>query len=126
MASQTITLSNIPQGWYMSWSMTTQAAFNVCVTLKDSSTTYVDNECRQSTTILPPLAQGFQQVVGTGLTLEVDVAESSSIKVVNQPYAVPDNAGNVVGQGYTILMEDGTDDDFNDLFVSVIAWKSEG
>ena len=33
--------------------------------------------------------------------------------------------GEIVGQGYNILIEDADDDDYNDLYVSLIAWKAE-
>ena len=125
MAMKTISLGNIPQGWFMSWLVTTQAGYNICVTLKDSAKVYVDNVCRQNLQPLPPLSQGFLQVAGSGLTLTVEASQSGGLQVVNQPFSVPDKQGNIVGQGYTILMEDATDADFNDVFVSIVAWRAE-
>jgi len=125
MATKTIQLPNIPQGWYMAWTMATQAAFNICVTLQDSSTTYLNNTCRQNAAF-GYLAQGSQQVAGTGLTLTINIASSDVMQTVLIPYSVPNSNGANVGQGYNLLVEDSSDNDFNDLFVSIIAWQSQG
>ncbi|MDB4914148.1 MAG: hypothetical protein JWM95_1792 [Gemmatimonadetes bacterium] len=126
MATKAISLQNIPQGWYMAWTMNSQAANNICVTLSDSATTYVSNVCKASTNFMPPLSTGFQQVAGTNMQLQISIATTDTIQTVLQPYSVPTPTGLIVGQGYTVLLEDSTDNDFNDLFVSIIAWKSQG
>lgn len=125
MSTKTIPLELIPQGWYMSWFMGTQAGFKICATLSDSSTTYVDNQCRQSTTF-GTLAQGFAQVRGTNLQLQVDISSSHKILVVNHPVVVPNVQGISVAQGYVLAFEDSDDQDFNDLYVTIMAWKSVG
>ena len=126
MATKTISLQNIPQGWYMAWSINTQAAFNICVTLNDSKTTYVNNVCRASTNFMPPLSSGYQQVAGTNMQLVIVISSTDTIQTVLQPYSVPTPTGQIVGQGYTVLLEDSTDNDYNDLYVSIIAWKAQG
>lgn len=126
MAQVQIPLSNIPTSWYMSWFITTQAAYRACVTLADSERKYIDNVCKQSTNIDPPLSQGFEQVSGTGLLLTITVDQSAKLQVVNQPYTIADPRGNVVGYGYTICIEDSTDEDFNDVYVSIAAWRQKG
>ncbi|MBF0283332.1 MAG: hypothetical protein HQL51_02630 [Magnetococcales bacterium] len=122
---QTISLPIIPQGWYMSWNMYTQAAYNICVTLKDSSTTYVNNVCR-SNTAFGSLSSGFQQVAGSNMTLTITIAQSSGVQVVSIPFQVPSTSGAIVGAGYNIAVEDAGDQDFNDLSISITAWKSRG
>jgi hypothetical protein len=124
--SKTINLPNIQQGSYMAWNMATQAGFNICVTLKDSTTTYVNNQCRQNTAY-GILSQGSQQVAGTGLQLTINIASSDTMLTVVNSYSVTNpNNGNNVGQGYNVLVEDSSDNDFNDLFVNIIAWQSQG
>lgn len=125
MATKTIPLELVPQGWYMSWFMGTQAAFNICVTLSDSAQTYVNNQCRQSTSF-GILAQGFSRVGGTNMQLQVNIASSDNILVVNQPIVVPNVQGIAIAQGYTLAFEDASDQDFNDLYISILAWKSVG
>lgn len=125
MSSVQVQLPNIPTNWYMSWSMSTQASNNICVTLKDSTSTYVNNVCRASKQF-GILSEGFQQVAGTGLNLSINVSTNHTLQTVVSPYSVATPTGLTVGQGYNIVLEDGTDNDFNDLFVSVIAWASAG
>lgn len=125
MAQQTVPLTLIPQGWFMSWEMFTQAAFNVCATLADSKQTYVDNQCRQSQTF-GSLATGYQQVAGTNMALTINIPQSASIQIITNPDVVQDPKGNTVAQGYLIFVEDATDDDFNDFYASIIAWSKSG
>ena len=125
MATSTIPLSAIDQTWYMSWYMATQAANNICVTLNDSAKTYVNNACRQSTTF-GVLSSGFDLVAGTGMKIVVDIAASSNIQVKNQPVVVPNASGTTIAQGYVLCYEDAGDQDFNDLYISIMAWRSKG
>ena len=125
MSTKVIPLELIPQGWYMSWYMATQAAFNICLTLNDNAETYINNQCRQSTTF-GTLAQGFSQVKGSELSLSIDIASSSEILVVNHPVVVPNVKGISIAQGYVLAFEDSDDQDFNDLYCTIMAWKSVG
>lgn len=125
LVTKSIPLTQIPTGSVMSWFMATQAAFNICVTLKDSNTTYVNGVCRSNTNF-GQLSEGFQQVAGTNLTLTVTIDSAANIQVVNQPISVPDGNGNIVGSGYVLLFEDSGDNDFNDLYVSIMSWKQAG
>lgn len=125
MATMTIPLELIPQGWYLSWFMATQAAFDICVTLEDDAQTYVNNQCRQSTTF-GVLGQGFSQVAGSNMSLTVDIASSDDILVVNHPVVVPNVKGVAIAQGYVLAFEDSDDQDFNDLYCTLMAWKSAG
>ena len=125
MAIKQIPLELISKGWYMSWSISTQAANNICVTLQDSMTSYVNNVCRQSQTF-GILSEGFQQVNGTDMSLTVDIDSSDNIFVVNHPIVVPNLNGIAVAQGYAFAFEDEDDQDFNDLYVSIMAWRKSG
>lgn len=125
MATMTIPLQLIPQGWYMSWFMATQAGFNICVTLKDNAQTYVNNQCRQSTSF-GALSQGFSRVAGSSMSLVVNISSSSQILVVNHPVVVPNVKGIAIAQGYVLAFEDAGDQDFNDLYCTIMAWQSVG
>lgn len=118
-------LTQIPQGWFMSWSMSTQTASNVCVTLFDSAATYVNGVCRQNQTF-GILSQGFEQVQGQGLQIQISTNGTDPLQVQASSYNVNDPTGKLVGIGYNLLVEDFIDHDFNDLFVSIIAWQSNG
>jgi len=58
--------------------------------------------------------------------LTVDIADSDNILVVNHPVVVPNVQGATIAQGYVLAFEDAADQDFNDLYVTLMAWKSAG
>lgn len=118
-------LSQFPTGYFMSWVVTTQAAFAVTVSLTDSSGTYF-SASKQSTDINPPLASGSSTINGTGLTLTVSIPQSPGIQSSINAYSITRNDGAVVGYGYNISIEDGTDNDYNDVNISLVCWRSRG
>jgi hypothetical protein len=129
MASATQTVKiYIPKGWYMSYTMATQTAADICVTLKDSQVTYVDNLCRKSTQFLPVMAQGFVQVAGDDLEVTITVTESATgtLKVETSAFSqyIP-NKQDPVALGFLLVAEDWTDDDYNDFFLSITAWRGQ-
>lgn len=78
---RTLLLDNIPTRWFMSWEMATQANNKVTVLLKDSATTYVNNSTQGPPPTRKILAEGYQQVQGDRLQLEIDV-ENAKIQFV--------------------------------------------
>ena len=125
MAQVTVPLTLIPNGWYMSWEMFTQAAFNICVTLQDSETIYVNNKCRQSSSF-GTLAEGFEQVQGNNVNLVINISQSSSVSAIAVPNVIQAPTGEIVAYLYTVLVEDSLDKDYNDLYVSIAAWAKKG
>jgi len=125
MASQTIKIQSFPQGYFMSWCVTTQAAFSTTVKLFDSSTVYF-NATKKSTNVLPPLAIGANNIAGNNVQLTVDVPESSKLYVSLNNYSITATDGTIVGYGCNISIEDSNDNDYNDVCASLVAWKHKG
>lgn len=125
MASSTF---NVPfnKGQFMFWSWTTQAANNVCVTLKDSSTAYINNVCRQSTNPLPTPPSGAQTIGGSNLNLTVNVPNAKTLIPSISSGNIMDAGGNVIGEYFNVAIEDGSDGDFNDVWISLVAWNTAG
>ena len=126
--SVTIDLSHLPNGWYMKWDMYTQAAREITVTLRDSDTahTYVDRKSRQSME-LGAVAQGHAYILGEKLELRIDIPGATlDVDSYSESYFTLGRPGNIVGHGYAIALEDAKDDDFNDLYATIVAWKSKG
>ena len=115
----------IPKGYFMSWFVTTQAAFNITVTLKDNSTTYF-SESKQSMDIDPPLACGYSTVHGDDLKITVDIPQSSQILGGPHSNDITTDDGTVVGKEFNLCLEDSGDKDYNDVAISIIAWKTKG
>jgi len=126
-----INLPNIPSTWYMTWSLSTQAANLICATLSDSGgKTYNTNTCRQDTAF-GILDQGFAQVANPGLQLSITATNSVTalaapvLVSATNAFALTDPLGANVAFGYNIAIEDSTDNDFNDLYVTIVAWASQ-
>lgn len=125
MAQKIFTIDSFPRGYYMSWFVTTQAAYTVTASLSDSSKQYFNNT-KTSTDIAPPLAQGADFIQGNGLKLSINIPQSSSLDSSINTYAITTDTGAIVGYGYNICIEDSHDKDYNDVCVSLVAWKNKG
>lgn len=125
MAQKTFNIDSFPQGYFMSWFVTTQAAFAITASLSDSSGTYFSGT-KTSININPPLAQGAANVGGTSLVLNINIPQSAEILNSINSYNITNPSGSIVGYGYNICIEDGTDNDFNDVNIALVAWKSKG
>lgn len=115
----------IPKGYFMSWFVTTQAANKITVTLKDSSKTYF-SASQQSTNIDPPLACSYGTIGGDNLKITVDIPQSSQILGGPHSNDITTDDGTVVGKEFNLCLEDAGDKDYNDVAISIIAWKSKG
>jgi len=125
MASKTFNIDSFPTGHYMSWFVTTQAAFMVKAKLSDDRTVYFEAS-KKSKNITPPLAQGAGDIKGKNLKLTIDEPDSSNLDSSINAYNITASDGSVVGYGYNICIEDQADKDYNDVCISLVAWKSRG
>lgn len=125
MASKIFNIDSFPAGYYMSWFVTTQAAFLVKARLYDGSTVYFDSQ-KQSVDINPPLAQGAGFVQGGQVKLLIDEPQSTQLSSSINTYNITTNDGSVIGYGYNIAIEDLNDGDYNDVAISLVAWKNKG
>ncbi len=115
----------IPKGYFMSWFVTTQAAFEIKVTLKDDSKTYF-SKSKQNTNIDPPLACSYSTIYGDNLKITVDIHKSKQILGGPHSNDITTDDGTVVGKEFNLCLEDSGDKDYNDVAISIIAWKSKG
>lgn len=115
----------IPQGYFMSWFITTQAANKITVTLSDDKQTYM-SKSKQSTNINPPLDCSYSMVSGNNLKISVDIPAASNILGAPHSNDITTDDGTVVGKEFTLCLEDSQDKDYNDVAISIIGWKSKG
>lgn len=115
----------IPKDYYMSWCVTTQADNTIRVKLYDDTTTYFDRS-RRSVDILPPLALDASNVHGNELRLYIESSGSFPLKNNIVSYDITKKNGERVGKICDICIEDYLDDDYNDVCVSLVAWKKKG
>lgn len=116
---------HIPKGYFMSWFVTTQAANKITVTLKDDSKEYF-SASKQSTNIDPPLACNYSTIYGNNLKITVDIPKSSQILGGPHSNDITTDDGTIVGKEFNLCLEDSGDKDYNDVAISIIAWKSKG
>lgn len=116
---------NIPKGFYSFWTITTQAAFKIGFELRDTKQTYV-SQSRQSQNILPPLSQTYARLEGDNLSLLISIAESKQIDARMKTMDITDSNNNLLARSVTIVGEDSTDMDYNDIFFTITAWRNQG
>ncbi|MFY0629471.1 MAG: hypothetical protein JXR05_03760 [Flavobacteriaceae bacterium] len=109
----------------MSWFVTTQAAYLVNAKLFDNSKTYFEKS-KQSININPPLAQGAEIIQGNNIRMIIEEPQSSNLRASINAYNITNDSGSVVGYGYNISIEDYLDEDFNDVCISLVAWRNKG
>lgn len=117
-------LESFQKGEYLSWFVTTQAAYEVTVTLKDDNKTYFSAK-KQSTNIEPPLAVGNDRYAGNNLRLEISVPQSNDIKPLPSMHTMISDTGKVLGHSFTCCGEDWIDNDYNDFYINIVGWKSK-
>lgn len=115
---------DMPTGYFLSWFCTTQARFNISVSLLDERKTYFSGS-KASTDIEPPLAQGSGIMVGKNLRLKIGIPESLKIRMETNKNFI-EVEGDEVARCYTWLIEDQDDDDFNDMHLCLIGWRKKG
>lgn len=120
----TIRLDAFDKGEYLSWFVTTQAAFDVTVELKDDSKSYFRNH-KGTLDIAPPLAVGSDVYTGNNLRVEISIPESDDIKTLPTMTAIITNTGKIVGHNFICCGEDWNDADYNDFYINIVGWKSK-
>jgi hypothetical protein len=113
-----------PAGYDMSWYVTTQAGNKVTVKLFDDTTVYFEKS-KQGTEAMPPLDYGVSKVKGNNLKVKITVESCSEdqIKSAISGHNIITPSGREVGKGMHIAIEDWTDNDYNDVSISLLAWK---
>lgn len=120
----TIQLGAFDKGEYLSWFVTTQAAYEVTITLKDDSKTYFTGK-KKSMNIAPPLAIGNDVYTGNNLRLEISIPESDDIKTLPTMSAIISDTGKICGHNFICCGEDWNDADYNDFYINIVGWKSK-
>lgn len=120
----TIRLDAFDKGEYLSWFVTTQAAYDVTVELKDDSKSYFRNN-KGTMDIAPPLAVGNDVYTGNNLRVEISIPESDDIKTLPTMTAIITNTGKIVGHNFICCGEDWNDADYNDFYINIVGWKSK-
>lgn len=122
-ASKSIPLE-IPENYFVIVSMTTQAAFQITVSITDSDNTYF-NESRQSTEAIPIISKSFYTKSDMA-ELVIDVPQSVRLDVRMDTMDIKSDSEELINKTISLVTEDSYDYDYNDLLLTISAWKSKG
>lgn len=114
----------IPSNYFVVVSMTTQAAFKINAAIADDNNTYF-NESRQSTEAIPVISKSFY-INGENIVLTIDVPQSFRLDVRMNVMDIKNESGVLISRTISIVAEDSYDYDYNDLLLTISAWRSEG
>ncbi len=124
MADQTYPIPFFNPGMFMTWNVYTQSNHQIDVTLADSKKTYFSGS--QSTLpLLPPLAEGHADIEAEALRISIDVPKASSINVSMNNHDITGSNGVTVGYVCTFCIDAYAKGDYNDLYVSLVAWHKK-
>lgn len=112
---------DLPAGKIVLVNMTTQAGFTYRVVITDDAGTLFD-ETRRSSDRLPVISKTFVPRSGD-LELEILCDSSSRLKTVRSEMSFDDDNGALLARNYVFMVEDETDNDYSDLFLTVGSWK---
>ncbi len=91
--------------------------------------TYV-NASQQSTAISPPLSSGYATIAGSNLCFIItNLSSENNPSTTQNNYSVVTPNNIIVGQGFNLCLDDqpvGGDNDYNDLYINLIAWNHQG
>lgn len=133
MATYKFDLELIKKGTFMYWNICSQSSNSFNIVLKDTETGYIYFECNKPTTSTgaiinlsnPDGKVSCTEVQGDSLSLFI-TSPSSDLKHSISSHGISDGAARNVGYAYDFCFEDWIDEDFNDLYVNVIAWNRQG
>lgn len=127
--SKTVTyeLEQFPKGYFLAWNVSTQCANTVNVSLKVGNTEYFSANKTDSNAKLQLIGQGSRvhDCDGTPV-LTITINESSEIKSSFTSGAINDQRARKIGYVYDFCLEDGIDDDYNDVYINIVGWAKKG
>lgn len=115
---------DIPDHYFCSVSMTTQAAYQINVQIFDRYNNVLFDQTRQSQMALPMINDTFLST-SDGLSLQVSCEESNDldIRLTDMTIKAQDD---IISQSYLLVAEDSGDYDYNDLWLTISSWRYQG
>lgn len=126
MANQeTYFLREFKNGDYMLWNICSQCYNTFTVVIRDDSKVYKTIKKTSVACSLLKLEQGSEFYSG-GSNLRIEITfdkKDINIKESIVSGGITDRRANTVGYSYSYCIEDSTDDDYNDIYINVVAWR---
>lgn len=125
---RTFYLREFKNGDFMLWSVCSQCWNTFTVTIRDENEVYAVIKKATHDTNLQKLSQDAKKYKG-GDALRVEIVFDSEEVDIQESIVsggVVDSHSNTIGYSYTYCLEDAHDEDFNDAYISIIAWRKMG
>lgn len=125
---ETYYLQEFKKGDFMLWSVCSQCRNKFTVVIRDDSTTYATIKKTDTSVELEKLSQNSAFYKG-GENLRIEITfEDKSVDIKESIVCggIVDGHSKTVGYSYTYCLEDYIDEDYNDIYISVIAWNKKG
>lgn len=120
-------MSEIKKGNFMCWIVCTQACYASTIKLVDETREYFSyDKPRTSDGSFRNWQPTAALCAGNNLQLIVNAEVDDTIKQTVNSYNITDSNAKTVGHGYNLCIEDGTDEDFNDIYVNLVGWIKNG
>jgi hypothetical protein len=120
-----IELKDIPDNFFCLVNMTTQAGFTIEVEIVNSGGERLFYAQRTSTDVLPIISEAFY-ALHTPLYVNIRCDQSASLDIRYEPFPLRTDTGILISQSYEFVMEDWTDADYNDLWLTIRGWRTKG
>lgn len=115
----------VPKGYFMSWFVTYQTSGKVSVCIEDRKKVYLDKK-NVTGKDFNVLSNDCACVENDGLKVRIGVEYSEQLLGTPHSNDILTDSGDVVGKEFTLCLEDYVDNDYNDVCISIIAWKGRG
>jgi len=123
------TLDTFKKTEFMYWTVSSQAGSKATIILRDDNKIYFTAKKLVEDWNLLTLEQGCARYDGgRNLRIEIEVYDHPEIFIKQSinSYNITTDTAVTVGSGFNICVEDHLDNDFNDYFISIVAWKKKG
>ncbi len=125
--STTFEFSEFKPGYFIAWNITSQCGNTGNVKITCGGKTLVSADKNTGECHLLLLAQGSADLSNGTVVVTVTINEADiELKNSKTSGAILDNAGHKVGYVYDVCIEDGTDNDYNDIFINLVGWEKKG
>lgn len=125
--STTFQFGEFKAGYFLAWNITSQCMNTGRVHISCGGKTLVDASKSSKNTNMTMLAQGSATISADTVNVTVTINEATrDLKNSKSGAAIMDHAGRKVGYVYDVCIEDGTDDDYNDIYINLVGWERKG
>jgi hypothetical protein len=113
--------------YFLAWTISSQCYNTGKVTIKSGGNVLVEAHKNSRNCNFTMLNQSHADINSNIVQVEVEIKEAvNELKNSKTGGAILDNAGRKVGYVYSVCIEDGADDDYNDIYINLVGWSKKG